>query len=62
MKSKTIVPGVGKGVSRLVGSKTASGDNYGTGFKAKVGKIRGDTVGYIPVSKKQIKTPPKSVV
>lgn len=38
------------------------GDNYGIGYKAKIGKIRGDTVGYIPVSKKQLKTPPKSVV
>lgn len=57
-----IVPMVGKGKSRLVPGKTASGDNYGIGFKAKVGRIRGDTVGYIPATKKQLRTAPKSVV
>lgn len=62
MKSKTIVPLVGKGKSKLVGDKTASGDNYGTGYKAKVGKVRSSTVGYIPVSKKKLSKPPKSVV
>lgn len=60
--NKTIVPLVGKGKSKLVGDKTASGDNYGIGFKAKVGKVRGNTVGYIPATKKQLSTPPKSVV
>lgn len=37
------------------------GDNYGTGIKAKLGKIRGDTVGMVKVSPKKIKTPPKSL-
>ncbi len=45
----------------IPGPKMAAGDNYGIGYKAKVGKIRGDTVGYIPVSKKKLKIPPKSV-
>lgn len=62
MKSEVIVPMVGKGKSKLVPGKTASGDNYGIGLKAKVGKLRGDTVGYIPATKKQLRTPPKSVV
>ena len=45
----------------IPGPKMAAGDIYGIGYKAKVGKIRGNTVGYIPVSKKQLGTPPKSV-
>lgn len=57
-----IVPGVGKGVKHLAGPKTASGDNYGLGVKAKVGKMRGDSVGYRPVSKKMLGKPPKSTV
>ena len=40
----------------------AAGDYYGTGFKAKVGRLRSDTVGYNPVTKKELETPPKSVV
>jgi hypothetical protein len=39
----------------------AAGDYYGTGFKAKVGGIRDSTVGYRPVNKKQMGTPPKSL-
>lgn len=35
---------------------------YGTGHKNPIGKLRGDTVGYRPVSKKQMGIPPKSVV
>jgi hypothetical protein len=62
MKSKMIVPLVGKGKSRLVRDETASGTYYGTGLKAKVGKMRSDSVGYIPVTKKQLAKPPKSVV
>lgn len=40
--------------------KPAAGDNYGMGYKAKIGKTRGDTVGIIPVTKRQLATPPKS--
>ncbi len=43
-------------------AQLGAGDNYGLGYKAKVGKIRGDTVGYIPVSAKGLKMPPKSTV
>lgn len=38
------------------------GDYYGTGFKAKIGQVRSDTVGYRPVSRKQMGTPPRSLV
>ena len=43
-------------------AKAAAGDNYGLGYKAKVGKMRGDSVGYRPVSKKQLRTPPRNTV
>lgn len=35
---------------------------YGMAVKNPQGKLRDDTIGYIPVSKKQLGTPPKSVV
>lgn len=38
------------------------GNYYGTAQKAPVGKLRSDTVGYRPVSQKQLGTPPKGVV
>jgi len=38
------------------------GDYYGQAMKNPVGKIRDDTVGYRPVSPKQLGTKPKSVV
>jgi len=38
------------------------GDYYGSGVKQKMGRMRDDTLGYIPVSKRQMGTPPKSVV
>lgn len=42
-------------------TKFGMGDNYGTGVKAKLGKIRGNTVGVSNLKPKQIKTPPKSL-
>lgn len=42
--------------------KYGMGDYYGTGVKAPVGKVRDATVGYRPVSRKGLKTPPTSVV
>lgn len=56
------IPLVGKGKSKLSPPKTASGDNYGLGMKAKVGKMRGSSVGYRPVSKLKLAKPPKSTV
>jgi hypothetical protein len=43
-------------------TKHGMGDYYGTGSKAPVGKIRDATVGFRPVSKRQLGTKPKSVV
>lgn len=37
------------------------GDYYGTGIRAKIGKMR-DGMGMETVTPKQLKTPPKSVV
>ena len=42
--------------------KLGAGDNYGMGYKAKIGKVRGSTVGFIPVSSQKLGKPPKSVV
>jgi hypothetical protein len=38
------------------------GYNYGRGMRNPMGKLRSDTVGYNPVSKKQLGTPPRGVV
>jgi len=43
-------------------TKYGMGDYYGTGFKAPVGRMRDSSVGYRPVTKKQLGKPPKSVV
>lgn len=37
------------------------GDYYGTGIKNKVGKVRENTVGFIPVSPKKLRIPPTSL-
>lgn len=37
------------------------GDNYGTGVKAKLGKVREDTMGMHALTPKKLKTSPKSV-
>jgi hypothetical protein len=38
------------------------GDNYGTGIKAKLGRMRDDSMGMVALTPKKLKTPPKSVV
>lgn len=43
-------------------TKYGMGDHYGTGIKAKLGRVRDDTPGMVKLSKKQLGTPPKSVV
>jgi hypothetical protein len=48
--------------SHTANAKYGMGDNYGTGIKAKLGKVRDDTVGMVKLSKKKLGTPPKSVV
>lgn len=47
--------------SHTANTKYGMGDNYGTGIRAKLGKVREGT-GMATLSKKQIGTPPKSVV
>lgn len=42
-------------------TKYGMGDSYGTGIKAKLGKMREGT-GMATLNKKQLGTPPKSVV
>ncbi len=37
------------------------GDNYGSGIKNKIGKMRSNSVGIVPVSKKGLNTPPRSL-
>ena len=50
------------GFSHTANTKYGMGDNYGTGIRAKLGKVRNDTVGMATLTKKQIGTPPRSVV
>lgn len=47
--------------SHTANTKYGMGDNYGSGIKAKLGKVRENTVGMAKLSKKQLKTPPRSV-
>ena len=45
------------------GMRHGMGDYYGSGMKNPVGKIRDtSSIGFRPVSKKQLGTPPKSTV
>ena len=48
--------------SHTANTKYGMGDNYGTGVRQKLGRVRDDTVGMAKLSKKQLKTPPRSVV
>lgn len=43
-------------------TKYGMGDYYGRAYKAPLGRVRSNTVGYRPVTRKQMGTPPKSVV
>lgn len=42
-------------------TKYGMGDNYGTGIKQKVGRIREDSMGYNSINPKKLKTPPKNL-
>lgn len=42
-------------------TKYGMGDYYGTGFKNKMGRLRSDTPGYRPATKKQLGKAPKSL-
>ena len=37
------------------------GDNYGMGVRAKLGRVREDTMGMMAVSPKKLKTPPRGL-
>jgi hypothetical protein len=43
-------------------TKYGMGDNYGTGVKAKLGRMREDSLGMMAMTPKKLKTPPRSVV
>ncbi len=47
--------------AHVANTKYGMGDNYGQGIKAKVGRMRDSSVGFIPMSQKKMKTPPKSL-
>ncbi len=42
-------------------TKFGMGDNYGTGIKQKIGRVREDTMGMLAVTPKKLKKPPKSI-
>lgn len=48
--------------SHTANTKYGMGDNYGSGVRQKSGRVRDDTVGTANLSKKKMKTPPRSVV
>lgn len=47
--------------SHTVDTKYGMGDSYGTGVRAKLGRMRDDSMGMTALSSKKIKTPPKSI-
>lgn len=42
-------------------TKYGMGDNYGTGIKAKIGRMRESSMGMMSIPPKKIKTPPKNL-
>lgn len=67
MKIKKVKNFLGRGVDDGSSGRTPKesqgmGMYWGSGIKNPMGKMRSDSVGYRPVSKKQLGTPPKSVV
>jgi hypothetical protein len=42
-------------------TKYGMGDHYGTGIKAKLGKMRDDSMGMRQLSPKNLGTPPKKI-
>ncbi len=47
--------------AHVANTKYGMGDYYGQAIKNPVGKMRDSSVGIIPLSKKKMKTPPKSL-
>ena len=52
----------GEGSGLVPGEHMGMGYNYGRGMRNPQGRMRGDSIGYIPVSKKQLGTAPTQVV
>lgn len=51
----------GQGDWHVAHTSMGMGDYYGTGIRAKLGRVREDTVGMVAPTPKQIKTPPKGL-
>lgn len=47
--------------SHTANTKYGMGDNYGIGVRAKIGKMRDDSMGMMALTPKKLKTPPRSV-
>jgi hypothetical protein len=48
-------------ISHTPRSSKGMGDYYGTGIKAKIGKMRSDSMGMVEVTPAKLKKPPKSL-
>lgn len=42
-------------------TKYGMGDNYGTGVKQKLGRMREDSMGMVKLNQKKLKTPPRGL-
>lgn len=62
MRTRRTLKGKSVRNQAVEGPRPGAGDNYGLGYKAPIGRMRGDSVGYRPVSKKELASPPRSVV
>jgi hypothetical protein len=47
--------------AHVANTKYGMGDHYGQGIKAKLGRMRGNSMGMVQVDKKGMKTPPRSL-
>lgn len=66
-KTKKVKNFIGRGIDDGSSGLTPKehpgmGMYYGTSYKNPIGKLRSNTVGYTPVSKKKLKRAPTSVV
>jgi len=48
-------------ISHTPRSSKGMGDYYGTGIRAKIGKMRSDSMGMIETTPEKLKKPPKSL-
>lgn len=48
-------------ISHTPRSSKGMGDYYGTGIRAKIGKMRSDSMGMVTLTSKELKKPPKSL-